>query len=86
MRGEYEAALAEVAAAEQERMIEISRLAGQEALNEITREDGRAKRQVLDADLAEPHLPTLRLALPEVERRAAEEVETHPEARDQAVG
>ena len=32
------------------------------------------------------HLDTLRLALPEVERRAAEEVETHPEARDQAVG
>ena len=53
VRGEYEAALAEVAAAEQEHMIEISRLAGQEALNEITREDGRAKRQVLDADLAE---------------------------------
>ena len=88
VRNEYEQMLATVATAEHEHVVERRRLAGQEALGELSPEDALLKRQTLDANLAaqRDRLTVLRDAVPEVERRAAEEAEAQRKLRGKQSG
>ena len=72
---EYETAVAELATAEADGLAELNRLAGAEALREVTPDEARERRLGIRADLdaRRERLVVLQDALPEIERRRIEE-------------